>query len=1010
MIIYIFNLQILGSWNELADKFTIDKTGPSALKEIINMLNFTILDKYLHSNINKATNIDLTSIPNLINFKMAKDESKNLIQEFFLRINNCIHPNLTYSQCQQNLIFLNFHLLYIMLENKSHHSFDVITQLAKNNSDNLSFLDQNDNIDDLAMRINLQYIIIWTNDYSSFMNNSFTPLAEENEINFKIFIWLLYLKKKDFSNLAQKKKYLEIIFKLPCKESKNFSIFTTIDSKMASGLKLQESLKKQQLLSLYIAYIKWDIELFLSILSEIESTYFTILSSLVLLLNWKNVIYTVWLPYQHKLQKRETSETLQEIKDIMDKEVRPLAKIINLIFKFIEANMHNLDPFKYDDVEKAIAYNISQKENILGLIGRLSNYKLNMPKNNDNKIALLIENLRASMLQISFKDLKEKFTASINEKEQYDYEYQSFANQYANTAETLLERTFESLFCMNDFYLFNFESLMSLTEQIENCWVFYNNYLILAEHYYSSIFSNNILDNFNLSLPLTKFSIIKAENIERLLKIQNLIRNTCNRYNKSSIISIQISSQLFGIVIENLSHNNTNDPKVELALIYFIQMISIISGVNYESAYNTKCKTSEISQCPRCSDDKSESEFLAKHILQSINTKISSGKLQDLIIPLSKRQNCLFKLMPNLVGIKLNIETDEWVIPQILEDDNEENDNGDDDENQNQVKNKNSSKSKKKKTKEEDGLDEIILNQYTLFREQLFNLLDKTINNFIHLINDEKMLLTYFRETFKILENIFKKVDQSNQDNQSNDDKFASEFGKVASSLVKLTVGDMSGLEDLIQYSKKDKEASQIIVSIIQEAINNHDLDSFKKIQLITTQKHNSESLEYMKTLFNNLKNGQANYEDVFKMLDKMGDNNGTIGIQEFQMLARRLGMILTDHRTREIFAELKDETNDNNYILELNQDEFKHALYKLQDKQLSHALTYMGISPSQLYGYLSFLILLLLLIFSFIFLGIEAFAVGGAFGAVINSILPGSKHLCYSFNKLYSWSFNSKF
>ncbi len=48
-----------------------------------------------------------------------------------------------------------------------------------------------------------------------------------------------------------------------------------------------------------------------------------------------------------------------------------------------------------------------------------------------------------------------------------------------------------------------------------------------------------------------------------------------------------------------------------------------------------------------------------------------------------------------------------------------------------------------------------------------------------------------------------------------------------------------------------------------------------------------------------------------------------------------------------------------------------------------------MGISPALLAIALGTLAFILILIFLFVFLGIKAFAIGGTFGAIINSIIP---------------------
>jgi len=51
--------------------------------------------------------------------------------------------------------------------------------------------------------------------------------------------------------------------------------------------------------------------------------------------------------------------------------------------------------------------------------------------------------------------------------------------------------------------------------------------------------------------------------------------------------------------------------------------------------------------------------------------------------------------------------------------------------------------------------------------------------------------------------------------------------------------------------------------------------------------------------------------------------------------------------------------------------------------------MNFLNITPEVLYSKLVYLLVLVLLLFAFIFLGIKAFAIGGAFGAVINSLLP---------------------
>ena len=55
----------------------------------------------------------------------------------------------------------------------------------------------------------------------------------------------------------------------------------------------------------------------------------------------------------------------------------------------------------------------------------------------------------------------------------------------------------------------------------------------------------------------------------------------------------------------------------------------------------------------------------------------------------------------------------------------------------------------------------------------------------------------------------------------------------------------------------------------------------------------------------------------------------------------------------------------------------------------MTEGLHLLGVSTSQLIFLLVMLIIILLLLFVFIFLGIAAFALGGTFGTIINSMMP---------------------
>ena len=125
--------------------------------------------------------------------------------------------------------------------------------------------------------------------------------------------------------------------------------------------------------------------------------------------------------------------------------------------------------------------------------------------------------------------------------------------------------------------------------------------------------------------------------------------------------------------------------------------------------------------------------------------------------------------------------------------------------------------------------------------------------------------------------------------------------------------------------------------------------------------------------------------QDLFRSFDI--DQSGKIDLEEFKTLTRRLGMDLSEHRIIEIFTSVK--INLSSEEMQLDEKEFEVALGYLQNKSLYLILDYLGISKELLMWILVWLCLILLVIFAFIFVGIAAFALGGTFGAVINSIFP---------------------
>lgn len=125
------------------------------------------------------------------------------------------------------------------------------------------------------------------------------------------------------------------------------------------------------------------------------------------------------------------------------------------------------------------------------------------------------------------------------------------------------------------------------------------------------------------------------------------------------------------------------------------------------------------------------------------------------------------------------------------------------------------------------------------------------------------------------------------------------------------------------------------------------------------------------------IETGEATSDDMFDAIDGiyshifyLEDGSGSINKTEYNNLAKRLGMNLSEHRINEIFASIKKnhaETDDDG----LNKKEFGLAMKYLQQKNTNMALDFLGISPALLTSSLVLLALILVLIFIFIFLGI---------------------------------------
>jgi len=227
----------------------------------------------------------------------------------------------------------------------------------------------------------------------------------------------------------------------------------------------------------------------------------------------------------------------------------------------------------------------------------------------------------------------------------------------------------------------------------------------------------------------------------------------------------------------------------------------------------------------------------------------------------------------------------------------------------------------------------------------------------------------------------------------------------LITSIISLIEGDITnGSKELVQILlpkaviPRDLTKSKRMVNYLGEVKSLLNFDVITRLISSVETKFSSTFFTNQQTdpqawnaIFRKIKEGSATSQDLFQVVDQIGNQDGTVDEREFGLLACRLGLKLSSHRIKEIFSKVKGSKSmvgSENY---LNQEEFAQALGYLQSKNLTQALLLLGISPEQLIVVFIWLIILLIFIFAFVFLGIKAFALGGTFGALINSLFPAA-------------------
>jgi len=198
--------------------------------------------------------------------------------------------------------------------------------------------------------------------------------------------------------------------------------------------------------------------------------------------------------------------------------------------------------------------------------------------------------------------------------------------------------------------------------------------------------------------------------------------------------------------------------------------------------------------------------------------------------------------------------------------------------------------------------------------------------------------------------------DANNNNTDNNDNKSANhnlnemitidDFAKVARAIYKLKMGDNDELQCIIGcVCGKDKEKAKNVTHFIKEIMKTLDLQTFKN--LLTINFNNESNLvQKVIQLYKTLEDGLATEKDLFVMCDWFGDRSGTVGFDEFMILARRLGTPLTEHQVQELFASMNrvDVIPEN---LELNEEEFSKAIVYLREQHEQRVLNHFNITPT---------------------------------------------------------------
>lgn len=189
----------------------------------------------------------------------------------------------------------------------------------------------------------------------------------------------------------------------------------------------------------------------------------------------------------------------------------------------------------------------------------------------------------------------------------------------------------------------------------------------------------------------------------------------------------------------------------------------------------------------------------------------------------------------------------------------------------------------------------------------------------------------------------------------------------VLGAMVSLLNGDIQGVNELAsQIGNFDQEKMDKLIKTVSKFSS----------QLNQPSANKNESIE------NNKSQNSVDEEKVFDMFDKDKSNN--IDYYEFKEVCKYMNLILPEEEYRRVFLEV-DVSGEGT----LDRVEFSKCLKIIKRRSGDNTLANMGLSTGKIVAFVAMMTIQLVLIFFFIFMGIQSFSTPGGFEAVINAIMP---------------------